>query len=145
MPSTAAWLRIPKDTEIEVRPSWTLAIDANQQLLGTSLILLNRPCEAVAALTAAEWMDLHTELQRLEVAIGGLLAPDTYDHAILGHLDHQVVVHIVPRYRQPREWHGERFDDTHWGEVFSPDERALSDEALRALRDALRDRLPRVV
>lgn len=145
MPTPTTWLRIPAETEIEVRRSWTLALNTNQFLLGTSVLLLNRPGGSVAALTAAEWMDLHTEIQRLERALDSLFAPDAYHHALLGELDRQVLVNVVPRYREARTWHGERFEDELWGRMFSPDDRPMAPEALVELRDAIRGRLPIVV
>jgi diadenosine tetraphosphate (Ap4A) HIT family hydrolase len=145
MPTSTTWLRIPDETQIEVRPAWTLAVNRNQFLLGTSVILLNRPGGSVAALTAAEWMDLHTELQRLERALDDLFAPDAYHHAFLGELDRQVLVNVVPRYRTARTWQGRRFEDERWGRMFLPEDRPMAPHDLAELRDAIRDRLPLVV
>jgi diadenosine tetraphosphate (Ap4A) HIT family hydrolase len=139
------WLRIPAETQVESRSTWTIAINENQYLLGATVILLNRPCEAVAELTAAEWMDLHTQLRRLQRALDDLLHPDQYDHAFLTSRTHQVYLDVVPRYRSSRSWAGERFDDPDYGEVFQVRERRLPVAALQDLRDAVRARLPAVV
>jgi diadenosine tetraphosphate (Ap4A) HIT family hydrolase len=139
------WLRIPADTQIEARTTWTIAVNENQHLLGACVILLNRPCGSVAALNAAEWMDLHTQMQRVQKALDDLLAPDQYDFAFFTNLAHQVLLDVIPRYQGVRSWGGERFEDERWGEVAVPAERKVDPAALRDLRDALRERLPTVV
>jgi diadenosine tetraphosphate (Ap4A) HIT family hydrolase len=139
------WLRLPPDTQVEARTTWTIAINENQYLLGASVILLNRPCGSVSGLTAAEWMDLHTQMRRVQRALDDLLAPDQYDFAFFTNLAHQVVLDVIPRYRGVRSWGGERFEDPRWGQVTVPEKRRLDPAALRDLRDAVRDRLPAVV
>jgi diadenosine tetraphosphate (Ap4A) HIT family hydrolase len=140
-----AWLRIPPEAEVEARTSWTLAVGSDQQRLGSVVILLNRPCESVAELTAAEWMDLHTHLQRIHRALDQLLSPDTYDHAFHMSRSHQVYMEVVPRYTTPRHWLGETFEDRGVAGPEPADERSLESTALRELRDAIRDHLPAVV
>jgi diadenosine tetraphosphate (Ap4A) HIT family hydrolase len=56
-------------------------------------------------------------------------------------LDRQVHLHVVPRYRTPRTWADQRFGDSHWGEVFGPEQRPLPSEELQQLRDAIRTQL----
>ena len=143
-----AWIRIPPEAEVEARSTWTIAVGSDQQQLGSAVILLNRPCESVADLTAAEWMDLHTHLQRVHRALDQLLSPDSYEHAFHMSRSHQVFMEVVPRYRSPRHWLGETFEDSGPDDPGDPevtDERSLEAEALRELRDAIRDRLPAVV
>jgi diadenosine tetraphosphate (Ap4A) HIT family hydrolase len=139
------WLRIPQDTHVEARATWTIAVNENQYLLGACVILLNRPCGSVSKLTAAEWMDLHTQMQRAQRALDDLLAPDQYDFAFFTNLAHQVVLDVLPRYQGVRSWGGEKFTDPDWGVIAAPGRRAMAPAALRDLRDAIRDRLPAVV
>jgi diadenosine tetraphosphate (Ap4A) HIT family hydrolase len=139
------WLRLPPDTQVEVRTTWTIAINENQYLLGASVILLNRPCGSVGGITAAEWMDLHTQMRRVQKALDDLLAPDQYDFAFFTNLAHQVMLDVIPRYQGVRSWGGERFEDPRWGQVTVPSERRIDGAALRDLRDAVRERLPAVV
>jgi diadenosine tetraphosphate (Ap4A) HIT family hydrolase len=145
---SGSWLRIPPEAEVEARSTWTIAVGSDQQQLGSAVILLNRPCESVADLTAAEWMDLHTHLQRVHKALDKLLSPDTYDHAFHMSRSHQVFMEVVPRYRSPRQWLGQTFEDSRRDELDEANgaaERPLETDALRELRDAIRDRMPVVV
>lgn len=142
---TKSWLRIPPEALVESRGTWTIAVSTNQHRLGAAVILLNRPCDAVSDLTAAEWMDLHAHLQRLERALDDLLSPDRYDHVFLMSLSHQVYLQVVPRYRSPRTWRGVTYEDSRWGELFDPEDRPAPPDAVEQLRDAIRDRLPAVV
>jgi diadenosine tetraphosphate (Ap4A) HIT family hydrolase len=147
---TGTWLRIPPEAEVEARTTWTIAVGSDQAHLGSAVILLNRPCESVADLTAAEWMDLHTHLQRVHRALDQLLSPDTYDHAFHMSRSHQVYMEVVPRYRSPRHWLGETFEysgfeDDDVDDSYGDAERSLETTALRELRDAIRDRMPAVV
>jgi diadenosine tetraphosphate (Ap4A) HIT family hydrolase len=139
------WFRIPPEAQVEARTTWTIAVSTDQHRLGTAVILLNRPCDSLAELTAAEWMDLHTHLQRLHRALDQLLSPDTYDHAFHMSPSHQVYMQVVPRYRSRRTWLGEIFEDTNEDEKVAPDQRPLETAALQELRDAIRDHLPAVV
>lgn len=140
-----AWLRIPPETKVETRTTWTIAVSDDQHRLGTAMIFLNRPCESVADLTAAEWMDLHTHLQRIHRALAQLLGPDGYEHSFHISGARQVYMRVVPRYRSARTWRGETFDDCHDGHTLPAGERPLAAESLAELRDAIRDRLPAVV
>jgi diadenosine tetraphosphate (Ap4A) HIT family hydrolase len=48
---------------------WTIAVNMNQNLLGNTMVVLNRRCQSVTELTIAERTDLHIQLRRLRVAL----------------------------------------------------------------------------
>lgn len=120
---------------------WTLALNRNQNLLGKSVLVLNRHRERVPDLTAEEWADLHPYAARATAALDGLFAPDAYNFAFLMNLDAHVHLHVVPRYASPREWRGEAYGDPHYGSLFGTDERLATEETLAALAGAVRGRL----
>ena len=130
------------ETVVEGGPTWTIAVNLNQNLLGKTMIVLNRRCRSVTDLTPAEWTDLHAQIRRLRVALDSLFEPDQYNYAFLMNRDRQVHLHVVPRYRAVREWCDKQFEDPHWGEVFGPEQRLLEPTALTLLRDRLRAKLP---
>jgi diadenosine tetraphosphate (Ap4A) HIT family hydrolase len=130
-------------TEIEPGTIWTVALNRNQNLLGKTMLILNRPSESVAELTPDEWIDLGRQIHRLRVALDSLFAPDHYNYAFLMNLDAQVHLHVVPRFRTAREWDGQTYDDPHFGELFGTEQRILDSATLGRLSDAIRSRLPR--
>jgi len=68
---------------VEGGPTWTIAVNLNQNLLGKTMIVLNRRCRSVTDLTPAEWTDLHAQIRRLRVALHSLFEPDQYNYAFL--------------------------------------------------------------
>ena len=126
---------------VERRELWTLAINRNQNLLGKSVLVLNRHCERVLDLTAEEWANLHPYVARVTAALDSLYAPDSYNLAFLMNLDAHVHLHIVPRYASPRQWRGETYSDPHYGSLFGTEERSVTEETLEALADAVKGRL----
>jgi diadenosine tetraphosphate (Ap4A) HIT family hydrolase len=126
------------ETIVEVGATWTIAVNVNQNLLGKTMLILNRRSDSVTDLTQEEWTDLHTQVRRLRVALDALFEPDQYNYAFLMNLDPQVHLHVVPRYRGIRRWGGLEFDDPHWGEVFGPEQRILEATHLGRMRDEIR-------
>src|SRR5438874_1233847 len=114
----------------------------NQNLLGKTMVVLNRRCQSVTELTLAEWTGLHTHLVRLRVALDILFKPDQYNYAFLMNLDRQVHLHVVPRYKAVRHWLGQQFEDPRWGEVFGTEQRVLEPKELKRLRDEIRAEFP---
>src|SRR5215469_18818072 len=62
---------------------WTIAVNRNQDLLGKTMIVLNRACEAVTDLEQEEWLDLHRQIGRLVEVLDVLFHPDLYNFAFL--------------------------------------------------------------
>jgi diadenosine tetraphosphate (Ap4A) HIT family hydrolase len=120
---------------------WSLAINRNQDLLGKSMLALNRHCERVSELTTEEWADLHPCIVRVTAALDGLFAPDLYNFAFLMNFDAHVHLHIIPRYGSPREWRGETYSDPHYGSLFGTEERLATEELLDVLVGAMKGRL----
>jgi diadenosine tetraphosphate (Ap4A) HIT family hydrolase len=121
---------------------WTAAVNRNQNLLGKVLLVARREVHAVTDLDRDEWTDLHDEVRWICAALDALFQPDQYNHAFLMNIDSQVHLHVVPRYRSPRQWDGKTFDDPHVGELFGTEQRVLERDELARLAAAIRDRLP---
>jgi diadenosine tetraphosphate (Ap4A) HIT family hydrolase len=126
---------------IEDRPSWTLAVNRNQHLLGQTMLVLRRPCTAVIDITPDEWTSLRDELRRLVPALERLFRPDQFNFAFLMNLDAQVHLHVVPRYATPRRWHDRTFTDEHWGTAFGHELETLPAWELLQLADEIRVQL----
>lgn len=102
------------------------------------MLVLRRPCTAVVDIAADEWDVLHDELRRLVGALGRLFHPDQFNFAFLMNLDAQVHLHVVPRYRSPRHWHGHVFTDEHWGTAFGHERQVLPVLELELLANEIR-------
>lgn len=126
---------------VERAELWTLALNANQNLPGKSVLVLNRHCEHVPDLTAEEWASLRPHTARVTAALDDLFAPDLYNFAFLMNFDAHVHLHVVPRYASPREWRGETYTDPHYGSLFGTESRPAPETALQELVEALRSRL----
>ena len=62
----------------------------NQNLLGKLLIVLKRHEEQVAKLSAAEWHELHAQVQRTTEQLRSAFAPDSFSYAILQNQDRHI-------------------------------------------------------
>ena len=129
------------ESVIEERPSWILAVNRNQDLLGKTILVLRRDCTAVVDIDGEEWVRLHCELQRLVPVLDRLFRPDQVNFAFLMNVDAQVHLHVVPRYSSPRRWHGMDFADAHWGTAFGHEQRHLEPSELATLAGEVREQL----
>ncbi len=128
-------------TIIRQGTTWTMAVNRNQNLLGKTMLVLERPCTAVVDLLPAEWAELHTELRVLVRALERLFSPDQMNFAFLMNQGPQVHLHVIPRYQSERTWNGEIFKDPHWGVSFGPEQNPLAPDTLAELAREIRDEL----
>jgi diadenosine tetraphosphate (Ap4A) HIT family hydrolase len=98
----------PKIAESEY---WVLILNHSQRFLGACMWVLKRHIESISELTAEEWADLHPQLSRTRQAIIEQFQADHFNYAFLQNQDRHVHMHILPRYAQPRDYLGIRFDD----------------------------------
>jgi diadenosine tetraphosphate (Ap4A) HIT family hydrolase len=134
-------LSLLPESVIEERPSWTLAVNRNQNLLGKTMLVLRRPCTAVVDIGPDEWAALRDELRRVVPALERLFQPDQFNYAFLMNLDVQAHLHVVPRYASPRRWHRRTFTDEHWGEPFGHEQRMIPSADLDLLSQHIRAEL----
>ena len=120
-------------------PSWVVALNRNQNLLGKTMIVLRRRLERVSELTPAEWADLQAQLVEVTRRLDDAFAPDHYNYAFLQNFDRQVHLHVIPRYAGPRELAGSRFDDPDYPDHYAVPmpERFLSEDEQAGLVAAL--------
>jgi diadenosine tetraphosphate (Ap4A) HIT family hydrolase len=134
-------LSLLPESVIEERPSWTLAVNRNQALLGKTMLVLRRHCTAVIDIVPDEWASLRYDLRRLVPALDRLFDPDQFNIAFLMNLDAQVHLHVVPRYASTRRWHDRTFTDRHWGDAFGSEQQLLPPSAVHLLADEIRAQL----
>lgn len=121
---------------------WTLVVNDNQATLGRVFFALNRHETDAAALTSEEVLSLWAFLAEAKAALTALFAPDHFNYMMLMNLTPHCHFHLFPRYRNAREWAGQTWADSHFGDHYDPDEaRLIDDDTLTALILALRREL----
>ncbi|MHB8589910.1 MAG: HIT family protein [Candidatus Dormibacteraceae bacterium] len=124
-------------TAIEIGELWSTVLNRNQNLLGKCMIVLNRTEIDVGRLTEDEWSDLLTQIARLRSALDSLFRPDHYNYAFLMNQDAQVHLHVLPRYKDSREWDGLQFIDASFGSIWQADARVLDSATLSGMAEAI--------
>ena len=117
---------------------WRTALNRNQNLLGKAIVVLRRHEEAVAALSADEWSDLHGELAWVTERLRMAFAPDHFNYAFLQNQVRHVHLHVIPRYARPRKAAGLVFDDAAYPDHYRPgEERILEREQVEEIASAV--------
>lgn len=101
---------------------WTLVLNENQVTLGRVFFALKRHETDATALTPPELAALWTFAAQTKRALLALFAPQHFNYLFHMNLTPHVHMHIYPRYALPREWDGEAFPDTRFGEHYDPQE-----------------------
>lgn len=123
---------------------WDLYLHENQCYLGRVFVLLKdetiEDFLAIEGETRDEFFQIGEDVKK---AIGALFQPDKMNYAALSNTSPVIHVHIVPRYKEPREFAGVVFKDERWGKNYAPYDRAfkLDKSVLFQIRDALNQRL----
>ena len=118
---------------------WTLVLNENQATVGRVFFALRRHETDIAALTPAEVAELWALVGAAKAALTALFAPDHFNYMFLMNLTPHVHFHIFPRYAAPREFGGQTYTDTRYGDHYDPAETRRADDAtLDALASALR-------
>jgi diadenosine tetraphosphate (Ap4A) HIT family hydrolase len=118
---------------------WQVWLNVNQNLLGKLVIVLKRHEEQVARLSAAEWLELHAQVQRTTERLRSAFAPDHFNYGFLQNQDRHVHLHVIPRYAASREVSGIVFDDPDYPDHYAVPgrERRVSPAVLDALATLL--------
>ncbi len=54
---------------------------------------------------------------RLKAAIEQVCWPDDWHYLFTSNVDRQLVMHVIPRYAETREFRGNKFNDMRWGRM----------------------------
>jgi hypothetical protein len=118
---------------------WQVWLNVNQNLLGKLVIVLKRHEEQVARLSAAEWVELHTQVQRTTERLRSAFAPDHFNYAFLQNQDRTSICRSFHAMRDPGEVSGVVFDDPDYPDHYAVPgrERRVSAAVLAALAELL--------
>jgi diadenosine tetraphosphate (Ap4A) HIT family hydrolase len=124
---------------------WDLYLHENQCYLGRTFVQLKDE-EGVDDFLSIEG-EVRDEFfligEEVKAALKILFQPDKMNYAALSNTSPVIHVHIIPRYKDSREFAGVTFKDARWGSNYAPyDKSYVTDESvLFQIRDAIRDEL----
>lgn len=133
--------------KIQSYKHWDLYLHENQCYLGRVFVLLKED-EDVEDFLAIEG-EVRDEFfligSEIKTCLKRLFKPDKMNYAALSNTSAAIHVHIVPRYKEAREFAGVVFKDTRWGQNYAPYDRsfAIEESVLFNIRDALKQNLLR--
>lgn len=80
---------------------------------------------------------------KIKTALQILFRPDKMNYAALSNVSEKIHVHIIPRYKESREFDGIVFQDVRWGQNYAPYDRTFvtQESVLFKLRDILKAHL----
>lgn len=125
----------PLDGEVWFAPRWRVVVNRNQNKLGKAFLVLERHETDVASLTDEEVLALWAAVRVVKDALVSLFQPDHFNYAFLINLDPHVHLHVIPRYRTPRDFAGQTFEDSD-----ELEQRQLAPEVWKDIVAALREK-----
>ncbi|OGB74126.1 hypothetical protein A2V68_02210 [candidate division Kazan bacterium RBG_13_50_9] len=122
---------------------WNLFLNENQSYLGRCVLMLEREgANFLVDTTQEERDELFQILGEWQEALTELWHPDWWNYAQLGNVTPQLHFHLVPRYKEPREFGGEKFVDEKWGHDYAPAPKREVDRTLnRAIAGEIKTKL----
>lgn len=124
---------------------WEVYLHENQCYIGRVFVLLKEDEEvedflAIEGEIRDEFFLIGKEIKK---ALKTLFKPDKMNYAALSNTSEKIHVHIVPRYKETREFGGVIFNDVRWGKNYAPYDRSfvLDESTLFKIRDALKETL----
>ncbi|RBQ24223.1 hypothetical protein ALNOE001_03360 [Candidatus Methanobinarius endosymbioticus] len=119
---------------------WEIFLAPSQRYLGTCVVSLKRECEDLKDLKTEEWVDFGILVESMEKANKKTFNADLFNWSCLKNKVYRkdnpsphIHWHFIPRYENPREFEGLKFDDPDFG-FFA---RAITKELSESPRDKL--------
>jgi diadenosine tetraphosphate (Ap4A) HIT family hydrolase len=106
---------------------WRLFLFSNQSYLGRTYLQLKRQDDVdFSELDPAEREEFFAITRKLKSALHELYQPARINYGMLGNKDHDLHIHIIPRYDSDREIEGIVFSDKNKGTAPWPYDRAFT-------------------
>lgn len=122
------------DDEVWSGPHWSVVVNRNQNQLGKVFLVLKRHETDVANLSDDEVLALWTAIRSVKDVLVSQFQPDHFNYAFLMNQDPHVHLHVIPRYKTPRDFAGQTFEDSD-----SVPRRQLSAEVYQEIVSAIRE------
>lgn len=126
--------------------SWSVYLADEQDYIGRCILVLNRHCGCLSALTDAEWMDLKHLIERLERCFKSVLGAELCNWSCLLNSfyksptpDPHLHLHVRPRYKAPVPLNGKQYIDEEYGHHYSlKKENKLDEKEFKELFEMLK-------
>lgn len=122
---------------------WTVRVHPNQEYLGRCVIWCDRKdaCDLVDA-TQEELLEFSEIIREFKPAIEKSFSPDWMSYSFLGFDDKHLHCHMVPRYKNDREFNGTIFQDKRrWKNRLLDESLVTSDEMIDAIKKKIQENL----
>jgi diadenosine tetraphosphate (Ap4A) HIT family hydrolase len=93
---------------------WLVLLRPAQPTLGSLVLAAKGEATAYSRLTREAFVEQADVVSAIERGIDKFCAYERINYLMLMMVDPNVHFHVVPRYSQPREWHGIQFPDAGW-------------------------------
>lgn len=122
---------------------WKVELHGNQCYLGRCIIMLKRHLEDLFDISEEERNELFEIGKVLRNAQIKAFDADMVNYSSLGNETRHLHIHVIPRYKSPREFAGVTFKDENWGHNPSPYNKnfKVSDEVYAKIVEAVRSNL----
>ena len=120
---------------------WDVYLHENQCYLGRVFVQLRDDAGV------SDFLDISDEAQKeffkvgkaIKEALKKLFSPDRMNYAALSNVSSTIHVHIIPRYQDPRIFHGLKFVDIRWGQNYAPYDKlfVLDQKMLLAIKESI--------
>lgn len=130
-----------KELIIHETEYWRWSIRPLQCTIGASILSLSRPAEKMLELTSEEGADLAKMSKVIESTLDKCFGQDKMNYIMLMMVDNHIHYHVVPRYSQPVDFDGKKYEDACWPKPPVLDTGKLEESELLKIRDFLKDNL----
>ncbi|HII71969.1 TPA: HIT family protein [Candidatus Woesearchaeota archaeon] len=117
---------------------WDLYLLESHSVLGWCAVALKRHAEYFDDLTDKELIELKQVVSDCRSALDKAFHPDWFNVMQLGNMVRHIHFHLVPRYKDPREFEGRSFVDQDYGKMLVDRWKPEDKEFLTKLADHLR-------
>ena len=116
---------------------WKLLISNRSRTLGNCVLIIKRDVHRFSELTEEEVVELGVAVKEVENALQGAFRYDKINWLMLMMKEPQVHFHVIPRYREPREFGRKNFVDGFQASPLTIEKLELTQEMLDLIRNEI--------
>jgi len=95
---------------------WKLGVCPNQHTLGSLVVMMKTHKESFTELGDEEILEMGNAIKLAEKILDTQFKPDWYNVQQNGNWEHHLHVHIIPRYKEKKDFEGREFEDKTYGQ-----------------------------